>query len=456
MLALFAALLISLIIAYLVALKSKRSSLISRNFPLNSVQIIDIKMSATANDSENPSVTRFRQFLRIKTVQPSPDYASCTAFLVDQARQIGLESRVVECVKGKPIVIMTWVGTDPKLKSVMLNCHTDVVPVFPEQWTHDPFAADKLANGDIIARGAQDMKCVGSWYMEAIRDLKSSGYRPRRTVHVVFVPDEEIGGHDGMVELIKTEEFRKLNVAFALDEGLANAENAYKVYYGERAPWWIKITATGGVGHGSQFIHNTAAAKIQLIINKLLEFRRSEEMRLQYGARPDGRKMTLGDVTTCNLTIMKGGVQYNVVPETFEVGFDIRVSPSMNMPEFRKTLLKWVEEAGCKLEFVQECKTNAVTKLDDSNPFWCAIRDASKTVGVELQPEIFPAATDSRYLREIGVPAIGISPIKNTKVLLHDHNEYLNEKVFLDGIEWYKAVLTRLFEVESEPSHLLQ
>jgi len=30
---------------------------------------------------ENIAVTRFREYLRIKTVQPNPDYIKCTAFL---------------------------------------------------------------------------------------------------------------------------------------------------------------------------------------------------------------------------------------------------------------------------------------------------------------------------------------------------------------------------------------
>jgi hypothetical protein len=36
---------------------------------------------------------------------------------------------------------------------------------------------------------------------------------------------------------VKTEEFRALNVGFGMDEGLANPEDAYTVFYGERAVW---------------------------------------------------------------------------------------------------------------------------------------------------------------------------------------------------------------------------
>ena len=88
----------------------------------------------------------------------------------------------------RPVVILTWVGENPALPSVMLNSHMDVVPVLPKHWESDPFAACKRSNGDIVARGSQDMKCVGMWYLEAIRQLKKEGVALTRTVHVTFVP----------------------------------------------------------------------------------------------------------------------------------------------------------------------------------------------------------------------------------------------------------------------------
>jgi aminoacylase len=50
-------------------------------------------------DGENPSVTRFREYLRIKTVQPNPDYESCKNWLLNQAKEIGLSSQVFEVFK---------------------------------------------------------------------------------------------------------------------------------------------------------------------------------------------------------------------------------------------------------------------------------------------------------------------------------------------------------------------
>lgn len=71
-----------------------------------------------------------------------------------------------------------------------------------------------------------------------------------------------------------------------------------------------------------------------------------------------------------------------------------------------------------------------------------------KDVGVEIEPEIFPASTDSRYLRELGIPALGFSPMRNTPILLHDHNEYIDESVFTDGIGVYERLITALASAE--------
>ena len=103
-----------------------------------------------SNYTEKPCITRFREYLRIETVQPSPDYGisliideysevifvylnftgSCVEFLRRLAKEMNLTSEVVEFEPGMPIVLMTWPGNEPDLPTVLLNSHTDVVPVF--------------------------------------------------------------------------------------------------------------------------------------------------------------------------------------------------------------------------------------------------------------------------------------------------------------------------------------
>ncbi|KAJ2325328.1 adenylate cyclase [Coemansia sp. RSA 2702] len=398
------------------------------------------------------SVERFIEYLRIKTVQPDPDYAGCRAFLERQAGELGLEFWAKEYVAGKPVVVLTWAGTEPALPSIMLNSHTDVVPVFEEFWTHPPFAGARVATDDgtdfrIIARGAQDMKIVGHAYLEAVRVLQARGARLRRTVHLVYVPDEEIGGRDGMGEFVQSADFARLNAGFALDEGMANPGDHVRVFYGERAPCWVTFTAHGSTGHGSQFIEDTAAEKLAPIIDHMMRFRR-EQLAEFRRPRADGSARTLGDVTTANLTRLGGGVQHNVVPECFSASFDIRMTPALDYAEFRRGLEQLAATHGAELELVQFWDDNSTTRTDPADRFWAAFAGAAAAQGVAVQTEIFPAATDARYLRRAGVPALGVTPLRNAPILLHDHNEYVLESAVLGAVDFYVQVIAALANVD--------
>ncbi len=198
-------------------------------------------------------------------------------------------------------------------------------------------------------------------------------------------------------------------------------------------------------------------------MNKLLGFR--EEQRQIYEA---DKELTLGDVTTVNLTYMSGGVQMNVVPNEFIVGFDMRITPTTNIAEFEAKIRKWAEEAGGGIEFVFEQKftDQTLTSVAENDPWYVAFMKAAKKHDLDIATRIFPAGTDSRYyghlikpfsfviwivlsryIREVGIPAFGFSPMNNTPVLLHDHNEFLNEKVFLRGIDIFCDVISEMASV---------
>uniref|UniRef100_A0A672KX86 N-acyl-aliphatic-L-amino acid amidohydrolase n=1 Tax=Sinocyclocheilus grahami TaxID=75366 RepID=A0A672KX86_SINGR len=392
--------------------------------------------------TEDPSVSLFREYLRLKTVHPEPDYDAAVRFLERIAEELALPMKKVEVCPGRVVAIITWVGSRPELKSVVLNSHTDVVPVYEEHWKHDPFAAVKDEHGNIYGRGSQDMKCVTIQYIEAIRRLKAAGKRFSRTIHLTFVPDEEVGGHKGMETFVKHPEFQKLNIGFALDEGLANPTNAYTVFYGERNPWWITVRCPGSPGHGSRFVENTAAEKLVSVFRML----------------NTNECFTLGDVTTVNMTMVKGGVAYNVIPAEMDVSFDLRIPPTVNLmracsstpPKQYQDFVKEHNRTPLNLlpfSALQKHMDQNFTSTEESDPWWHAFSSTCKAMNVTLQKEIFPAATDSRFIREEGLPAIGFSPMNLTPILLHDHNEYLNEQVFLRGIQVYERLVPALASV---------
>jgi len=278
------------------------------------------------DQAEDPSVTIFRSYIRIRTDHPTPDYAAATKFLQSQAESIGLQFSCTECTPGKPVLVLTWPGSSPQLPAILLNSHTDVVPVSEEHWTYPPFSAHKDSKGNIYGRGTQDMKNVGIQYLEAIRRLMESGRPHARTVHVTFVPDEEIGGHDGLAKFVQTSKFKDMNVGFGLDEGLASPTDEVDIFYAERNEYWFEVHCPGDPGHGSRFVENTAAEKARYMINKMLDYREVQRKRLE-----DNPSLSLGDVNTINLTMMNGGVQANVVPDKLVLTFDVRITPTLNL-----------------------------------------------------------------------------------------------------------------------------
>ncbi|XP_041458481.1 aminoacylase-1-like isoform X2 [Lytechinus variegatus] len=389
---------------------------------------------------EDPAVTNFRRYLRIKTVEPEPDYDGAIIFLKEMAGEMGLPVQCVEVHPGKIIVIITWEGTDPTLKSIVLNSHIDVVPAFADHWKCDPFEAKKMENGDIYARGTQDMKSVGIQYLEAIRRLIKKGERLLRTIHMLFVPDEELGGFKGMKLFVHTPEFKKLNMGFGLDEGLCNPTEKFTLFYGERATWWIDVICTGDPGHASKFVEDTAAEKARKVMNAFLGYRDEEIKRLS--------TEKLGDIQTVNLVRMSGGVANNIVPIELRLRFDLRLSPKQT-PEFLENKIKEMIASageGVSFEWIRKgvCYT---TPLDDKNVWWQTFKQVCDNRKLELELEVFQAATDSCYIRALGIPVLGFSPINNTPILLHDHNEFLNEDVFLRGIDIYESIIAAIANV---------
>uniref|UniRef100_A0A2A4JVA2 N-acyl-aliphatic-L-amino acid amidohydrolase n=1 Tax=Heliothis virescens TaxID=7102 RepID=A0A2A4JVA2_HELVI len=388
-------------------------------------------------------VQRFREYLKIPSVHPDIDYGDCVKFLQKQASQLDLPVAVYEPVPNKPVVVITWEGLQPNLPSILLNSHMDVVPVYEEFWTYPPFGAVITEDGYIYARGTQDMKSIGMMHLESVRRLKNAGVRLKRTVHISFVPDEEIGGVDGMRAFSLTPEFKNLNIGFGLDESAPSQHPSEIIaFYGERTSRQIIVTCRGEPGHGSLLNSGTAGEKLHYIIDKFMTLRAEEKKRA-------GGSVWVGEVTTINLTQISGGVQINVLPESLSVSFDIRIAPEVDHDEFDKMISKWCEEAGEGVSFEYIVKNPQVksTKIDGSVPFWDVMKKVVTDMGLSVKCVICPGATDARYVRAQGIPAINFSPIMNSPMLLHAHDEKIHVDVFKKGIDVIEKVVEAVANV---------
>ena len=153
-----------------------------------------------------------------------------------------------------------------------------------------------------------------------------------------------------------------------------------------------------------------------------------------------------------------GGKTYslNVIPTTATAGFDIRVPPNVSAEEMKKVIDTWCEEGDGSVSWkfapwTEPLMDHYTTQVDDSNPYWVRFKEAfsEDNLGykVDLQTEVFPAATDSRFIRKLGIPAFGFSPLRRCPILLHEHNEYIPIEIFYEGISVYEKLIPSLADM---------
>lgn len=410
---------------------------------------------AARADCSDGALSRLRAYLRLRTDHGrvgGPDYASAATFLNATVAQI-LPSATVRqwtYVAGKPITLITLAGTHQNLPTVLLNSHTDVVPAEADKWkAGDPFAANPRGDGRVYARGSQDMKSIGMQYLEALCALTADGWKPRRTIHVTFVPDEEVGGFDGMGALTSSAQWDSLNIGIALDEGAPSPTSQFNVYVGERQTWWAVVRVADAPGHGATLPRETATQRMHAIVGRAIAYRDEQYQRLAGG-------VDIGHIVGVNVAFVESGVVdkssragyvVNMIPSIARAGFDIRVPPNVSPDDMDAVIRGWVNCDDCadvSVEFVNKVKIPFITPLDDEQWYARAFFDGLSNSAIakhQLDIGVFMAATDARFVRQMKVPAIGFSPIRNTPNLLHKHDEYIEEQGYLEGINIYKALI---------------
>ncbi len=104
--------------------------------------------------------------------------------------------------EGRPNIVATLKGTGGG-RSLLLNGHTDVIPVGNgEGWSENPWSAS-VKDGRIYGRGSCDMKSGVASHILAVQYLKELGLTPKGDVMINVVIDEEVSGHGTLDTVIR-------------------------------------------------------------------------------------------------------------------------------------------------------------------------------------------------------------------------------------------------------------
>lgn len=383
-----------------------------------------------------------QQYLRIDTSNPPGHEERGTAFLAGLLGKEGIPSRILTSPGGRANLYARLSSPRSGGRAILLLHHVDVVPGGPG-WTAAPFAG-LVRDGYLWGRGALDDKSLGIVQLAAMLELKRQKAALERDVILLAVADEESGGGQGTAWLMTKHPELFRGVEGVIGEGGRSQVTPtgkllwWGVEVSQKRPLWLEVSTTGRGGHGSGL--NPASANHQLIqgLARLLAppppWRVSPPVRAYCKAlaphqnahwrrvfsnidtivTEKGPKEFLMPglanlfIDTVQVTVLRGGDRINVIPERAWARLDVRLLPDTSSAAF-------LDEVKRRLGPDFTVKVLVTSPPAAPSPASGRIYGAlEKVLGGEapVVPAFIPGFTDSRFFRERGIPAYGVSPFK--------------------------------------------
>ncbi len=393
-------------------------------------------------------------------------------------------------VVGGHSLLYTWPGTDAQAKPMALLAHQDVVPVAPGTeglWQKPPFAG-VVEDGMVWGRGTLDNKSNLIAQLEAVEMLIKSGFKPRRTVYLVFGHDEEVGGGDGAVKIVALLKQRGVQLDFVLDEGLAVTEGILPgvqaplalIGLAEKGAVSLRLTATAPPGHssmppatpGASAIGMLAAALARLdqqpvpggirgvagemfsVIAPELAWTQRVPMSNLWLFRPVVEGMlTKGAATnammrsTTAMTIVNAGNKFNVLPGRAEAVVNFRLLPGDTSASVTEHVRKAVADERIEIKPL-DAPTEASRVSSAAVPAFQLVERTIREVFPDaiVAPGLVLAGTDSRHFEGIADQVYRFMPIRFKRedlARVHGTDERISTAQLADMVRFYHRLVSR-------------
>jgi len=317
----------------------------------------------------------------------------------------------------RPNIVAYCYGEDSAEKLWVIT-HLDVVPPGEESlWTMTKPFEPMIKEGRIYGRGSEDngQSMVASIF--AVKALKSLGIKPKRTVALAFVADEEQGSTYGIQHLIKQRLFKKDDLIVVPDCG---NENGSFIEVAEKSGLWFRVRTIGKQTHASRPDKGLNAHRIgmecALALDKMLHEKYS--LKNEYFDPPE---------STFEMTKKEKNVDaVNIIPGEDIVHFDCRILPTYNLQAILKHINELAEEfekkSGAKIKIDVLHEGVAPKPTDANSKIVVILTEAIRKVrGIEPKVGGIGGGTCATFFRKIEVPAVVWSTIDE---LAHQPNEY--------------------------------
>ncbi len=425
------------------------------------------------------AVDLMRQYLRVNTSNPPGNEIEAAKFFKAIFDKEGIQNEIFEYKPARANIIARLKGNGSKRPIILLS-HMDVVTADPRAWRVDPFSAE-IIDGSIYGRGALDMKSEGLLHLMTMIILAREKSSLARDVIFLGTGDEEVND-EGSLWMIGNKSTLFKDAEYLLTEGGDNllADGQVKfvgVDVAEKAPFWLRLTATGQPGHGSRPIADSAPNRLIRAMAKIIAYEpaikllpavekffhdiaplQSEPLRAKFANIRDSLKdpAFAHELTnqreynfllrnTISLTMFNGSKQTNVIPTEASCNLDVRLLPGENPNDFLAELAKIIADPLIKIENVNTFKPPNSSPLDTE--LFRAIARVTKLHHPEalITTKMLSGYTESQLYRQLGIVSYGWAPIYTTveeNEGVHGNNERITLKNVREGTrEFYEVVI---------------
>jgi acetylornithine deacetylase/succinyl-diaminopimelate desuccinylase family protein len=349
------------------------------------------------------------RLIPFQSVNPPGAEAEIAVFVADILRAAKLEVQVEDVQPGRPNVIAILEGARPG-PTLILNSHMDVVPV-GSGWTSDPFVPLEK-DGRIYGRGSADAKGPLAGMIVAVETLAALRTELSGRLVLTAVMDEESGG-SGTRALVQT---------LTADMAIVGEPTGCRLCIAHKGAARVELVVRGKSAH---------SAEPDSGINAIEGAARVIAAIGEYHGRLKGRRHPLVGPPTAVITLIKGGIKSNMIPDRCEMNLSRRMIPGESeelVAEELEALFRPLREGNPPVDITIDRfvpTSGGPSETPETEPFiGLARRAVSRVPGAVEGVHGFGLNCDMAQLRgTAGIPSLILGP--GATKIAHQADEYV-------------------------------
>jgi acetylornithine deacetylase len=331
--------------------------------------------------------------------------------------------------EGRPNIVATVKGAGGG-RSLLLNGHTDVIPIGrKEGWSVDPWAAE-VRDGNIYGRGAADMKSGVATHIMAVECMLKAGLKPKGDIYINLVIDEEVSGHGTLDTVIR---------GYKADAGISGETSGLAVQPACIGRIWFEILILGKAAGIQKRYEGVSGIELGYKVTKAVqEFEDTRVATVTHPLYPNAL-----DSLPCLIGSFAAGNYPSAFPDTCLLKGSIGTVPGEDHEGVKQSLVDKISEVAAQDPWMNDHPPEVrfigfdaeASEIQQDHPIVSTLCD-SYTEVIGKAPEISgrQGAADTRFLNSYGdTPTVIFGP--GSSAVMHSNDEYVSVDDYMTALK---------------------